>query len=161
MVLPPEEAVERLRSHGASVATAESLTGGALCAALVSMPGASDTVRGGIVAYTVAMKARLLGVDPELIDRAGVVSEEVALAMADGVRAATGAAVGMATTGVAGPEPHGGLPPGRVCVAVVGPAGSCAATLDLEGSREVVSAGTVAEALALLGRGLDGTFTLL
>ena len=157
----PDEAIARLVDLGVSVATAESVTGGALCSALVSVPGASAVVRGGIVAYTPQMKARLLGVDPELIAEAGVVSAAVAEAMARGARDATGATLGVATTGVAGPEPHGGCPPGCVYVAVSGPAGERSAHHDLPGDRDAVRAGAVDAALAALLSAIDADVTLL
>ncbi len=133
-----------------TIATAESLTGGALCAALVSVPGASAVVRGGIVAYTGDMKARLLGVDPDLIARAGLVSADVAEAMARGVRDATGAVLGVATTGAAGPEAHDGAPPGRAHVAVAGPAGAASRLVEIDGDRDAVRAGAVDAALGLV-----------
>ncbi|MDN4476152.1 CinA family protein [Demequina sp. SYSU T00192] len=157
----PDEVIARLRERGASIATAESLTGGAVCSALIAVPGASTVVRGGIVAYTPAMKARLLGVDPDLIREAGVVSDAVAGAMARGVREATGATLGVATTGVAGPEPHDGAPVGRVHVAVAGPAGESTTRLDLPGDRAAVRSGTVDAALALVLSSLAADVTLL
>ncbi len=157
----PEEVVALLAERDASIATAESLTGGALCSALVSVPGASAVVRGGIVAYTAQMKARLLGVDPDLMREAGLVSEDVAVAMARGVRDATGAALGVATTGVAGPDSHDGAPPGRVYVAVSGPAGDVSSRRDLAGGRADVRAATVEVALTLVLASLAGDVTLL
>ncbi|WP_062312924.1 CinA family protein [Demequina rhizosphaerae] len=157
----PDEVVARLRELGVTVATAESITGGAVCSALVSVPGASAVVRGGIVAYTADMKARLLGVDPEVIREAGLVSDDVAEAMARGVRDATGATLGVGTTGVAGPEPHDGCSPGCVWVAVSGPAGEASTRLDLAGDRAAVRAGTVDAALALVLSSLAGDVTLL
>ncbi|WP_062522489.1 CinA family protein [Demequina silvatica] len=157
----PDEVVAALLARGATVATAESLTGGAVCSALVSVPGASAVVRGGIVAYTADMKARLLGVDPALIAAAGVVSGEVAEAMARGVREATGATLGVATTGVAGPEPHGGAPVGRVHVAVSRSAGETSSRHDITGGREAVRAGAVDAALALVLESLAGDVTLM
>ncbi|WP_062384781.1 CinA family protein [Demequina iriomotensis] len=151
----PDEVVDALRERQATLATAESLTGGAVCAALVSVPGASDVIRGGIVAYSATMKAALLGVDPALIAASGVVSEPVALAMARGAREATGATHAVATTGVAGPEPHGGRPAGTVCLAVEGPAGSRALTLELPGDRTAVRAAATEAALALVTAVLD------
>ncbi|WP_062294320.1 CinA family protein [Demequina phytophila] len=157
----PDQVLTRLREHGATVATAESLTGGAVCAALVSVPGASAVVRGGIVAYTAPMKARLLGVDPDVIAAAGLVSAQVAEAMARGVRDATGATLGIATTGAAGPEPHDNSPAGRVYVAVSGPSGEVSRRLDVPGDRAAVRAGAVDAALALVLESLAGDVTLM
>ncbi|WP_062301337.1 CinA family protein [Demequina subtropica] len=149
MAVPrPEPVVAALRERGLTIATAESLTGGALCSALVDVPGASAVVRGGVVAYTADMKVRLLGVDPDLIRDHGLVSAEVAEAMARGVREATGATIGVATTGVAGPEPHDGAPVGSVHLAVAGPARALRVHRRLTGDRAAVRAGAVEAALA-------------
>ena len=88
------EVVGRLRSLGATVATAESLTGGLVCAALVDVPGASAVVRGGVVAYVAAVKQDALGVPADVIRRHGTVSRECAEAMARGVRTAHVAVAG-------------------------------------------------------------------
>ena len=97
--------IDALREQGGTVATAESLTGGLLCATLVGVPGASDVVRGGVVAYAADLKASLLGVPQELVDEVGTVADQTAAAMAQGVRERLGARYGLATTGVAGPTP--------------------------------------------------------
>ena len=91
------------RARGVTVAVAESCTGGLLGARLTSIPGSSDVVLGGIISYANAVKTSLLGVPADLIASNGAVSEEVVRAMAAGVRAATGAHVSLAITGVAGP----------------------------------------------------------
>lgn len=118
------EVVRRLTAAGRTVAVAESLTGGAVTAALVDVAGASACVRGGVVTYATDLKARLLAVPGDLLARHGAVHADVALAMAHGARAALGADVGVATTGVAGPDPQDGHPPGEFHVAVVGPGGA-------------------------------------
>lgn len=107
-----------LRTRGWTVAAAESLTGGLVTAALVEVPGASRTVRGGVVAYATDLKVSLLGVDAGLLATCGAVAAEVAAAMAQGVRMRLAADVGLATTGVAGPDPQDGHDPGTVHVAV-------------------------------------------
>ncbi|WP_228373484.1 CinA family protein [Demequina gelatinilytica] len=144
----PEAVIAALRERGLTIATAESLTGGALCSALVTVPGASAVVRGGIVAYTADVKARLLGVDPDAIREHGVVSAEVAEAMARGARDATGASIGVATTGVAGPASHDGAPVGTVHLAVAGPTRVLRMHHNLTGDRAAVRAGAVDSALA-------------
>jgi nicotinamide-nucleotide amidase len=113
--------------------------------------------RGGIVAYATELKAVLLGVDRALLDACGAVSPDVAAAMAQGAASRLGATYGVATTGVAGPGPAEGKPAGTVYIAVSAAqigrdAGRCTQVrrLALTGSRDVVRAGTVAEALALL-----------
>ncbi|MFF2496311.1 CinA family protein [Agromyces sp. NPDC058064] len=115
--------IELLTRRNLRVAVAESLTGGLVAAELTSVPGASLVVSGGIVAYDTAVKASLLGVDGALLDREGPVHPEVARQMARGVRAALAidgrpADVGLATTGVAGPDWQGGRPPGTVFLGI-------------------------------------------
>ena len=92
-----------LRRHGLTVATAESCTGGLVAAALTHHPGSSDSVLGGFVTYSNAMKHALLGVDAALFDQVGAVSAEVAAAMAMGARDRSGADLTLAITGIAGP----------------------------------------------------------
>lgn len=153
----PVGLVARLTSAGWTVATAESLTGGLLCARLVDVPGASVVVRGGVVAYATELKAELLGVDAGLLAARGAVDPDVALAMATGVRQRLSADWGMATTGVAGPDPQDGLPPGTVYVAVRGPDGDgVVRRLALTGDRPAIREGTVTAALGLLAEQLAG-----
>ncbi len=145
------DAVAALRVAGATVATAESLTGGLVCATLVSVPGASDVVRGGVVAYAADVKTSLLGVDAALIVARGTVDAEVAAAMAVGARDSLGASYGLATTGVAGPDAgERGKPAGTVHIAVAGPDGVTTRQLRLSGDRDEVRRETVAALLSLL-----------
>jgi nicotinamide-nucleotide amidase len=139
-----------LRARGQTVAVAESLTGGALGVALTGPPGASATFRGGVVAYATDLKAQLLGVDPQLLDHVGAVDPEAARQMAIGARNLLGATYAVATTGVAGPDPQDGRPPGEVHLAVAGPGGCTARSLTLPGDRTAVRDATVRAALALL-----------
>ena len=135
--------VAELTERGETVAVAESLTGGQLTSALVDVPGASAVVRGGVVAYATDLKASLLGVDPDLLAREGAVHHEVALQMAAGVRERLAATYGLATTGVAGPDPQDGKPPGLVFVAGAHPGGGGATEERLAGDRAAVRAATV------------------
>ena len=141
--------VDVLRERGQTLATAESLTGGLVGAAITAIPGASDVYRGGIVAYATELKAVLLGVPAGLLAEHGPVHPGVAAAMAAGARDRLGAAWGLATTGVAGPDPADGLPPGTVYIAA-GAGVPAARRLALSGGREEVRRGTVGEALKLL-----------
>lgn len=118
-----EAVITALRERGWTIGVAESLTGGEVVSALVSVPGASNALRGGVVAYATPLKRSLLGVDAALLAAHGAVHPEVARQMAEGVRAATAveghpADVGVATTGVAGPDPQDGQPVGTVHIAV-------------------------------------------
>jgi nicotinamide-nucleotide amidase len=148
-------ALDALRVRGWTLAVAESLTGGALADAFVRVPGASAVLVGAVVAYATPLKATVLGVDRALLDREGPVHPEVAVQMADGVRlvlAVDGrpADVGVATTGVAGPDPQGGQPPGTVYVAVATPLDRRAVRVELPGDRAAVRSGAVDAALGLV-----------
>jgi nicotinamide-nucleotide amidase len=143
-------AVEALGDRGETVATAESLTGGMVADAFVSVPGTSSVYRGGVIPYATPLKHELLGVDADLLENKGPVDPGVALQMAGGVAQRLGATWGVATTGVAGPEPQNGVPPGVVYVAVVGPAVRRVERLDLPGERVDVRRVATEKALALL-----------
>jgi nicotinamide-nucleotide amidase len=103
-----------------TIAAAESLTGGQLAAAFTAVPGASAVFRGSVTAYATDLKASVLGVDAVLLASNGAVHPEVARQMAEGVRRVCRADLGLATTGVAGPEPQDGRSVGTVYVAVSG-----------------------------------------
>jgi nicotinamide-nucleotide amidase len=149
-----QEAIERLTAAGQTLAVAESLTGGLVAAALTTVAGSSAAFRGGIVAYATELKTALLGVPADLLAAHGPVYDEVAEAMALGVRDRLGAAYGLGTTGVAGPGPADGHPAGTVFIAVAGRLGSQTQGLSLGGDRYEVRAQTVQSALSLLVRAL-------
>ncbi len=116
-----EQVVGRLlRDSGRTLACAESLTGGGLGARLTSVPGASVYFLGSAVTYSPGSKESLLGVSPATLEGPGPVSRECAAEMARGARRVFGADVGVALTGAAGPEAHGGAKPGQVWVALDG-----------------------------------------
>lgn len=105
----PEVAIaDLLVRRGLTLAVAESCTGGLICHRITNVPGSSRYLEGGVVAYSYAAKERLLGVDHDTLYEHGAVSEETARAMADNVRRALGADIGLSATGIAGPT--GGLP---------------------------------------------------
>lgn len=156
--------IATLVARGATVATAESLTGGLVCAALTSVPGSSAVVRGGLVSYAVTSKAEVLGVDSLLLERQGAVDPAVAVQMAVGARRLLASDYAIATTGSAGPDPDPGgamtgpVAPGRGFVAVAGPEGEVVAGFACEGrDREGVRQLAVESALELLSRVLAGT----
>ncbi|MQA02061.1 MAG: nicotinamide-nucleotide amidohydrolase family protein [Streptosporangiales bacterium] len=128
-----EDALAELRAAGATLAVAESLTGGLVGATVTDVPGASAVFRGGVIAYATDVKASVLGVDRELLATHGAVHPEVARQLATGVRELLQATYGLALTGVAGPDPQDGQPPGTVYVAVAGPAGTTVTALSPEG----------------------------
>lgn len=149
-------AVALLVGRGQSLATAESLTGGLLGAAITSVPGASAVYRGGVIAYATDLKARLAGVPADLLARFGPVSPQVAAALASGVRGVAGSDWALATTGVAGPEGQDGHAPGEVWLGIAGPDGEPRAVrCDLRGDRAAVRGAAVAAALALLVDAVD------
>ena len=153
--------VRELDRRGLTVAVAESLTGGLLVAELVSVPGASAVVVGGVVAYQTPLKASLLGVPTALLAARGAVDPDVAVAMAEGVRRALavegrGADIGLATTGVAGPGPQDGHAPGTVYVALSAGGGTRVTRLALQGDREAIRSATVSESLSMLHEWLTG-----
>ena len=143
------------RDRGWTLATAESATGGMIGARITSVPGASDVYVGGVVAYATDLKESLLGVDADVIAEHGVVSEEVALAMAEGAAAALAADVAVAVTGSAGPDDleH---PAGTMIIAVRTPEDSKAMTRRLPGDRERVRTYATTSALHLCRLGLAG-----
>ena len=145
---PNAALVAALIERKLTIAVAESLTGGQLVAALIDVPGASATVLGGVVAYNTSLKHSLLGVSAELLAEHGPVHPEVARQMASGVRTALAvggkpAEVGLATTGVAGPEPQGGHPVGTVYLGLAVGDRVESVALALSGSRSQIRSATV------------------
>jgi nicotinamide-nucleotide amidase len=140
----------RLRSLHATLATAESLTGGRLAARLTSVAGASETYRGGFITYVTDLKRDVLGVAESVIAERGVVSAECAVAMAQGARGSADATYAVSTTGVAGPGPHGGVAAGTVFVGIAGPHEAYAVELALGGSRNQIQDSTCVHALSEL-----------
>lgn len=110
-----------LRDRGATVAVAESCTGGMVAERITSVPGSSDYFVGGFLVYSNGVKQNVLGIDPALIERHTAVSEEVARAMAEQARIRTGATYAVSTTGEAGPGSATGVPPGTVYIGISGP----------------------------------------
>ncbi|MGD7787418.1 CinA family protein [Propionibacteriaceae bacterium Y1700] len=147
--------VSALLARGQTLATAESLTGGLVATMLTAVPGVSAVFRGAVVAYATDLKATLLGVDPGHLTRHGAVDRQTARAMAEGVRTSCGSDWGVATTGVAGPDPQEDKPVGLVHVAVSGPQGTVDRTLQLSGSRKQIRARAARGALALLSEELQ------
>jgi nicotinamide-nucleotide amidase len=143
----------RLLERGETVAVAESLTGGLLAGRLTDPAGASDTFRGGIVAYHADLKDTLLA-SAAVTD--GAVTAQTAERMASGVRALLGATWGLSTTGVAGPTESEGQPVGTLYVGISGPDGTSSRHVKLPGDRSFVRLLSVVQALDLLRRALDG-----
>ena len=147
--------VEKATAAGATVATAESLTGGLIAAMLTSVPGSSASVRGGIVSYVNEVKAEVLGVSEDVLARQGAVDELVALQMARGALRELGSDVSVAVTGIAGPtgaEP--GKPGGTVWIGCATAKKTHAACHHFEGGREAVRLQTVLIALRTMEEAL-------
>jgi nicotinamide-nucleotide amidase len=156
---PAAEVVAVAARLGVTVATAESLTAGMVASSMAEVPGASAVLQGGIVAYQVAVKQKLLGIDAHLLSTAGAVDPRVAAAMADGARAALSADFGLATTGVAGPAAHGGKPVGTVFTAISSAAGTETFEHHFPGNRESIRAASrdavLTELLRVLSKGTN------
>jgi len=145
--------VGALRERGWTLGVAESLTGGAVASEIVSVPGASAVLFGGVVAYATPLKHSLLGVDAVLLAEHGPVHPDVAVQMAEGVRRAVAvdgraADVGIATTGIAGPDSPDGQPVGTVHIGVVTPRGRRSIPYLFTGTRAEVRQQAVAAAVA-------------
>jgi nicotinamide-nucleotide amidase len=142
---------EELIHRGLTVATAESCTAGGLASRISNIPGSSKYFVGGIVAYTAEMKSELLDVPPFTIDDHGLVSEEVARAMAEGAQRRLGSSYALSITCAAGPEPHDGEEPGTLCLGMAVPGGGLESRkLRVPGDRDQVRAFAATFALAML-----------
>jgi nicotinamide-nucleotide amidase len=150
MTQPAADLVASLAERGETLACAESLTGGLVCAAVTDVPGASAVLRGGVVSYATEVKASVLGVDAGLLARTGAVDADVARQMAEGVCRVLGSDWGLATTGVAGPDPQDGAAVGTVFVAVAGPGGALGRGHHFSGDRTAIRTAAVHAALDLL-----------
>lgn len=148
--------IQRLAQRGLTIAAAESLTGGLLTAELTRVPGSSAVVVGGVVAYATEIKHAVLGVEPRTLALHGPVHPDVAVQMATGVRRALAVdrpvSVGISTTGVAGPDPQGGQPPGVVFLGISVNTEVHAIALTLSGTRDEIRRATVERAIIELDR---------
>ena len=113
-----------LRGTGMTLSAAESCTGGKISSLITSVPGASEYYLGSVTSYAIAIKEKVLGVPSATINEYGVVSSEVAAAMAEGVRKLTGSTYAVSTTGLAGPEGDERNPVGTVWIGIAGPKGT-------------------------------------
>ena len=148
---PAQSIIEILTSRGQTLAVAESLTGGGLGFALTQVPGASAVFLGGIISYTTEVKVRELGVGQSAIDKFKVVSEEVAIEMAEGAKNKFATTWAISTTGVAGPGDYQGVREGTVWIAIRGPINQ-SLTLTLDGGRDGVRQGAISSAIGTFAR---------
>ena len=148
---PAQSIIEILTSRGQTLAVAESLTGGGLGFALTQVPGASAVFLGGTISYTTDVKVRELGVGQSIIDEYKVVSEEVAIEMAEGAKSKFATTWAISTTGVAGPGDYQGVREGTVWIAIRGPINQ-SLTLTLDGGRDGVRQGAISSAIGTFAR---------
>lgn len=143
---------------GKSLVTAESCTGGGIGAALTAVPGSSEVYKGGIICYTNWVKHNILGVDAEMLERFGAVSEPVAKAMAIGARKVLEADVAVSVTGLAGPGGDAyGNPVGRVYIAAAERNTCVAEEHTFPGDRDAVRRQAVEAALRLVLKMASGS----
>lgn len=150
----PNAIVKQLTLRQLTIATAESLTAGMLSSVIAGVPGASAVLQGGIVAYNNTVKHRLLGVSADTLAARGAVDSETARQMASGVRKRLNADLGVATTGVAGPEPSEGKAVGIVFIALSTVDDTVAKLLRFNGTRQHIREATVAASLQLVAEWL-------
>jgi nicotinamide-nucleotide amidase len=153
-----EQVIGRLLvEKGMTIASAESLTGGSVAVRLSTAAGSSDYFKGSAVTYTAEAKRKVLGVRKETIDGPGVVSEECAVEMAQGARRLYESDVALALTGVAGPEPHDGKPPGTVCLGLSAKDRDESRCFRAPGDREQVRRWAEQAGLDMVRRYLEGS----
>jgi PncC family amidohydrolase len=143
-----------LRENHKTIAAAESITGGLLSSRLTSMPGSSEYFIGGLVSYHSRIKVSELNIPGSIIAKEGVVSEEVARLMAEGIRKKFKCDIGISTTGAAGPSPLPPAPVGLVYIAVASEYGTDCQKIKLQGSREEIRGKVVEAAVGLLYKNL-------
>ena len=147
--MKPSDLIDALRRNGESLSVAESLTGGLLASALIDISGASDVFLGGVVAYTPEAKRGVLGVNEQALAH-GVVSQEVAIAMAQKARELFGSDYALSTTGIAGPGPQDGQEQGTVWLGCASKHHSAAKMVKLAGDRNEIRVAAVNAALDLI-----------
>ncbi len=145
------QVLEALKSCGKTLATAESCTGGGIGHVLTAIPGSSAAYAGGVISYTNAVKNQILGVPAEVLEQYSAVSEQTAMAMAEGVRRVIGADLGVSVTGIAGPDGDGsGKPVGLVYIGCANGQESVVREFVFPGDRAAVRTQAVEEALKLV-----------
>ena len=147
-----QDVVKRLKRKKMTLATAESITGGGLGAAVTSVPGASDVFLGGLITYSDQSKTKFLEIAKRILTKHTAVSEEVAIAMAQSARKQFGTDYAIATTGVAGPGNAYGQKVGTVWVVIDSKKGPVTLCLALSGTREDIRHATIQSALAAFTR---------
>lgn len=142
------ELVAALAAQRQTVATAESLTAGLIAATIAGVPGASVVLRGGLIVYATDLKSTLAGVDAGRLAVDGPVSESTAAALAEGAAARCAATWGVGVTGVAGPDPQDGHPPGTLYFGIAGPGGTVVTRPSVSGDRWDIRTGATRAAVS-------------
>jgi len=144
--------VKILKKKKLTIATAESITGGGLSAAITDIAGSSEVFIGGVVSYSDKSKVKFLGVSTALLKKESAVSEKVAIEMAQSIRAEMKSDFGISTTGIAGPGKAYGQKAGTVWIAIASKKETITVALALSGDREAVRNATITSALATFER---------
>jgi nicotinamide-nucleotide amidase len=147
-----ELVVKKLKKKKATLAVAESLTGGGLGSAITDISGSSAVFLGGVIAYSDEIKVKELGVSKSTLKKSSAVSEVVAIEMAEGIRKKFKSTYGISTTGVAGPGKAYGQKAGTVWIGISSANNTYAIPLSLTGSREIIRNATIQSALAAFSR---------
>ena len=152
-----ENLLDLARARGVMIATAESCTGGLIAGAITDVPGSSDVLDRGFVTYSNAAKTEMLGVAPDLIATHGAVSEDVAVAMAEGALQHANVSLAISVTGVAGPGGTPNKPEGMVCFGLAAKGRPTLSETQLFGAigRAEVRRATVHRAIELMTRALS------
>lgn len=141
------------RTHAITIGTAESCTGGMVASSLASLPGVSEVFKGAVISYANEVKTALLGVEADTLSKEGAISEEVALQMAEGARAALMVDFAVSTTGIAGPDGGSeGKPVGTVWIAVAGKGKRSATLHHFSGTRNEIRQAATKAALQNLSQ---------
>lgn len=151
-----QQIADQLKKNKQTVATAESVTGGLISSRLTSVAGSSDYFIGGIVSYHTRVKVVQLGLAASLINQHGLVSKEVAVAMAENIRKRFRTDIGLASTGAAGPAPLPPAPVGKVYIALASNKETEWKELNLQGTRNEIREKAAQATLGLLWLHLGG-----
>ena len=151
-----QQIADLLKKSKQTVSVAESVTGGLISSRLTSAAGSSDFFIGGIVCYHPRIKVIQLGVPASLINQHGIVSKEVSIALAEGIRNRFKTDIGLASTGAAGPDPLPPAPVGKVYIALSSNTGTEWKELNLQGTRAEIRKKTAQATLGLLWLHLGG-----
>jgi len=150
MIDTAKQLVDTLKAQGKTLATAESCTGGGIGHAITAVSGSSAVYLGGVISYANSVKEHVLGVKAAVLETVGAVSEDTARAMAEGVCRLTGADVGVAVTGIAGPNSDGtDKPVGLVYIAVCKDGHVTVTENHFAGDRDAVRNQTIETAMRL------------